>query len=192
MSNSTHPSISNPLVSPKQERPWLKQYHQARQQRTVDLVKAAVDQLLKDGQTVTLEAICTRSREVDAEGKGIKKAGIIGNAEAHAYYRKHSTTYQRGLGYQRRKGRTKRVSTIPSRIDPDRDRDRARQRYLLQSKRDLVERLLTAEQELGTCQQQLAQLQFEMLDLQQQGEEAGQQAQSKGQNRPRKKHLDKL
>jgi len=148
--------------------------------------------LLKDGQTVTLEAICTRSREVDAEGKGIKKAGIIGNAEAHAYYRKHSTTYQRGLGYQRRKGRTKRVSTIPSRIDPDRDRDRARQRYLLQSKRDLVERLLTAEQELGTCQQQLAQLQFEMLDLQQQGEEAGQQAQSKGQNRPRKKHLDKL
>jgi hypothetical protein len=144
MSNSTHPSISNPLVSPMQERPWLKQYHQARQQRTVELVKAAVDQLLKDGQTVTLEAICTRSREVDAEGKGIK-------------------------------------------IDPDRDRDRARQRCLLQSKRDLVERLLTAEQELGTCQQQLTQLQFEMLDLQQQVEEARQQAQSKGQmHRPQR------
>jgi len=80
-----------------------------------------VDQLLNDGQTVTLESICARSCEVDSEGKGIKKAGIIGNAEAHAYYRKHSTTYQRGLGYQRRKGRSKRVATIPLRIGMDRD-----------------------------------------------------------------------
>ncbi len=140
------------------------------------LVKATVDQLLKEGQTVTLEAICTLSSEVDPQGKGIKKAGIIGNAEAHAYYRKHSSTYQRGLGYQRRKGRSKRVSAQPSRIDADRDVDRVRQRYLLQPKADLAERLLAVEQAYATCQRQLASLQFELLDLQQQLEDAKRKA----------------
>jgi hypothetical protein len=143
----------------------------------VRLVKTTVDLLLKEGQTVTLEAICTRSSEVDPEGKGIKKAGIIGNAEAHAYYRKHSSTYQRGLGYQRRKGRNKRMSVQPSRIDADRDVERARQRYLLQPKADLAERLLSVEQAYATCQQQLASLQFELVDLQQQLENAQRKAQ---------------
>jgi hypothetical protein len=122
---------------------------------------------------VTLEAICTRSRELDPEGKGIKKAGIIGNAEAHAYYRKHSTTYQRGLGYQRRQGRNKHVATVPLRIEVDRDTARVRQRYLLQPKADLVERLLAVEQKLSETQRQLTTLQFQMLTLQEQLDETG-------------------
>jgi len=154
----------------------LKQYHQARRQRTVDLVKTTIDQLLRDGQTVTLEAICTRSREVDSQGKGIKKAGIIGNTEAHAYYRKHSTTSQRGLGYQRRKGRSKRVATIPLRVGMERDVARVRQRYLLQPKADLVERLLAVEQELGQVQRQLTTLQFQMLEFQEQRDQIGREA----------------
>jgi hypothetical protein len=165
-----HPSASNPEKK-NTSRPWLKQYHRARRQQTVDLVKTTVDRLLQEGQTVTLEAICTRSRELDPQGRGIKKAGIIGNAEAHAYYRKHSSTYQRGLGYQRRKGRNKRVSAQPSRIDADRDVDRVRSRYLQQTKADLVERLLLVEQAHAKGQQQLARLQFELLELEQKWEE---------------------
>jgi hypothetical protein len=167
----THPSASNPAQSA--DRPWLRRYHQARRQQTVDLVKATVDRLLQEGQTVTLEAVCLRSRELDPQGKGIKKAGVIGNTEAHAYYRKHSATYQRGLGQQRRKSRGRPVSATPSRIDVDRNVQRVRQRYLLQPKEELVERLLALEQDLGLCQQQLARLQFEVLDLQQQVEDAG-------------------
>jgi hypothetical protein len=166
-------------------RPWLEKYYQARRQRTIDLVKATVDRLLKEGKIVTLEAICTLSREMDSAGKGIKKAGVLGNAEAHAYYRKHSTTYQRGLGYQRRKGRNKHLSTQPSRIDADRDVDRVRQRYLLQPKADLAERLLSVEQTYATCQQQLASLQFELLDLQQQLEDAKRNAQQQTQKEGR-------
>jgi hypothetical protein len=132
-----------------------------------------------EAQTVTLEAICARSREVDPEGKGIKKAGIIGNAEAHAYYRKHSVPYRRGQGQQRRKGRRSGMATTPSRINPDRNVQRVRQHYLLQDKGDLVDRLLAVEQELGKTQQQLASLQFELLALQQQVEEAKQR---KGRN----------
>src|SRR5260370_15116786 len=175
MSTSSPPSTSNPPTKPKQERPWLKQYHQARRQRTVDLVKTTIDQLLNDGQTVTLEAICTRSREVDSEGKGIKKAGIIGNAEAHAYYRKHSTTYQRGLGYQRRKGRSNRGATIPMRVGMDRDVARVPQRYLLHSKTNLVERLLPPHHQITKAQRQLTALQFQMLALQEQLDESGHQ-----------------
>jgi hypothetical protein len=145
----------------------------------VRLVKAAVDQLIQEGQTVTLEAIGARSRMLDPQGKGIKKAAIIGNAEAHAYYRTHSVPYRRGRGQQRRKGRQLSMATIPSRIDPDRDVSRVRQRYLLQHKEDLVDRLLAAEQELGRAQQQLAFLQFEVLALQQQVEDAKQR---KGRN----------
>ena len=165
----THPSASNPAKSA--DRPWLKRYHQARRQHTVDLVKTTVDRLLQEGKTVTLEAVCLRSRELDPQGQGIKKAGIIGNAEAHAYYRKHSTTYQHGLGHQRRKGRNKRVQAQPSRIDADRDVDRVRSRYLQQTKADLVERLLHVEQAYAEGQQQLARLQFEMLELEQKWEE---------------------
>jgi hypothetical protein len=138
----------------------------------VRLVKATVDQLLKEGQTVTLEAICTRSPTVDPEGKGIKKAAVIGNAEAHAYYRKHSMPYRSGRGQQRRKGRQVGMAPVPLRIDPDRDIQRVRQRYLLQQKCDLVDRLLAVEQELGKTRQQLASLQFEVLDLKLQLEQA--------------------
>jgi hypothetical protein len=177
MNTSTPLSASSLAEHPKapQARPWLSQHHQATRQRTVALVKAVVDHLLQKGQTVTLEAICTQSRELDPKGKGITKAGVLGNAEAHAYYRQHSTTYQRGLGYQRRKGRGKARDSRPLRIDPDRDVGRARQRYLLQPKADLVDRLLSVEQELGEARRQLASLQFELLDLSLQREESRKQ-----------------
>ena len=66
------------------------------------------------------------------------------------------------------------MATTPSRINRDRDVQRVRQRYLLQHKEDIVDRLLAVEQELGKAQQQLASLQFEVLALQQQVEEAKQ------------------
>ncbi len=128
---------------------------------------------------MTLEAISARSRELDPEGKGVKKAGIIGNTEAHAYYRKHSVAYRSGRGQQRRKGRNQGMAPLPLRIDPGRDVQRVRQRYLLQSKGDLVDRLLAVEQELGETQRQLASLQFEVLALQQQVEQAERQAEQR-------------
>jgi hypothetical protein len=143
-----------------------------------------VDQLIQEGQTVTLEAIGARSRELDPEGKGIKKAAIIGNAEAHAYYRKHSVPYRSGRGQQQRKGRENGMATTPSRINPDRNVQRVRQRYLLQPKRDLVDRLLAVEQELSKTQQQLASLQFEALDREQQLEELRRQKQPKNRKPP--------
>ncbi len=59
---------------------------------------------------------------------------------------------------------------------PERDVGRVRQRYLKQSKVDLVERLLIVEQAYAENQQQLARLQFELLEIQQKRGEGRQQA----------------
>ena len=68
--------------SMREPHPWLQQHYQEKRQRTVRLVKAAVDQLVKEGQAVTIEAICRTSNDLDPEHRGIKKSAILENAEA--------------------------------------------------------------------------------------------------------------
>src|SRR5260221_254001 len=128
---------STSSIKVKRSRPWLQAHYEARKKRTVDLVKASVDRLTREKQVVTIEAICRLSKEIDPLGKGIKKAGVLGNAEAHAYYQKHSLSYQIAQGRKHSPARKKHVTTQPLRIDPDRDVNRVRQRHLKQSKADL-------------------------------------------------------
>jgi hypothetical protein len=133
-----------------------------------------VDRLRHEGQVVTIEAICRLSRELDPEGKGIQKAGILGNAEAYAYYRQHSISYQ--AAHKRKPRRPRQASVLrrpqPDRIAAERDMDQARRRYLQTTKAELVERLLEVEQAYAHLQQQLARLQFELLGQQVQQAEA--------------------
>ena len=147
----------------EQPRPWLMQHYAATRQRTVDLVKMTVDRLIQDKQTVTIEAICKLSQQLDPQGKGIKKAGILGNAEAYAYYQQHRTSRRRTPG--RASHRTVTTYRLPT--DPQRDLGQVRRRYLRERKPDLVERLLFVEQAYIESQQQLARLQFELLEQQQ-------------------------
>ena len=149
----------------KRSRPWLQAHYEARKKRTVDLVKASVDRLAREKQAVTIEAICRLSKEIDPLSKGVKKAGILGNVEAHAYYQKHSLSYQIAQGRKRPPARKGQAIAQPLRIDPDRDVNRVRQRYLKQTKADLVDRLLIVEQAHAQGQMQLARLQFELIEL---------------------------
>ncbi len=103
-------------TTPEQPRPWLMQHYAATRQRTVDLVKMTVDRLIQDRQTVTIEAICKLSQQLDPQGKGIKKAGILGNAEAYAYYQQHRTSRRRTPG--RASHRTVTTYRLPT--DPQR------------------------------------------------------------------------
>jgi hypothetical protein len=155
------PSMSNPAR--ERARPWLEKHYEATRQRTVDLVKAAIDRLIQNGQTVTIEAICLQSQQLDPQGKGIKKAGILGNAEAYAYYRQHCASLRRTL---RRTSRQPATTAYRLPTDLHRDLGQVRRRYLRESKADLVERLLSVEQAYLGSQQQLARLQFEMLEQQ--------------------------
>jgi hypothetical protein len=154
-------SMSN--ISHERARPWLEQHYQATRERTVNLVKDAVDQLVKDKQPVTIEAIQKLSQQLDPQEKGVKKAGILGNAEAYAYYQQHRTS----RAVTRRRSSPKVGSTHRLPADPSRDLGAVRRRYLRERKPDLVERLLFVEQAYIESQQQLARLQFELLDQQQ-------------------------
>lgn len=65
--------MNPPLTSNRErERPWLEKHYEATRQHTVYLVKTAVDQLVKEQRSVTIEAICQRSQQLDPQGKGIK------------------------------------------------------------------------------------------------------------------------
>lgn len=145
-------------------RPWLEKHYEATRQHTVNLVKTAVDQLVKEKRSVTIEAICQQSQQLDPQGKGIKKAGILGNAEAYVYYRQHCASPRRTGGRVSRQSATV-VHRLPT--DPHRDLRQVRRRYLRESKAALVERLLSVAQAYLESQQQLARLQFELLDQQQ-------------------------
>jgi hypothetical protein len=156
------PSTSIPAR--ERARPWLEKHYEATRQHTVSLVKAAVDQLVKEKRSVTIEAICQQSQRLDTQGKGIKKAGILGNAEAYAYSRQHCASPRRAGGRASRQS-----GTVAHRLPTDSHRDLGgvRRRYLRESKAALVERLLSVEQAYLESQQQLARLQFELLDQQQ-------------------------
>lgn len=152
-----------------QPRPWLQKHYQEKRERTVRLVKAAVDQLIKEQQTVTIEAICRKSTEVDPDSRGVKKSAILENLEAHAYYCEHSTSYRNARARKRQgtKKQERKVSEAPPlRIDSNRDVDRVRYRYLQLTKAEMVERLLIVEQAYADVHQQLAHLQFQWLEQQ--------------------------
>ncbi|HEY1353348.1 MAG TPA: hypothetical protein VGF67_27375 [Ktedonobacteraceae bacterium] len=67
-----HPSASK--MQGSSPRSWLKKIHEAKRQRTVALVTPTVDRLVQEGETVTIEAICRLSPDLDPLNKGVKKS----------------------------------------------------------------------------------------------------------------------
>lgn len=128
------------------------------------LVKAAIDQLVKERATATLEAICRTSIDLDPERRGVKKSALLENPEAYAYYREHSTSY-RTAQMRKRKSRSVALPAQPVRIDLERDAGRARYRYLQMTKSEIVERLLQVEQAYAELAKQQAHLQFKWAEL---------------------------
>ena len=154
----------------KEPHPWLIKHYEEKRLRTIRLVKAAVDRLLSEKQTVTIEAICRKSTELDPEGRGVKKSSILENTVAHAYYREHSTSYRIS---QVREGQTRSnkhlaqgsISSKPLRVHPERDVQRARYRYMQETKIEIVECLLLVEHYYAENQKQLARLQFGLAEI---------------------------
>ena len=156
-------------TTPREPHPWLLKHYQEKRERTLRLVKAAVDQLIKEKQAVTIEAICHKSAEIDPEGRGVKKSALLENQEAHAYYREHSASYRAAQTRKRPTKSTKvQVLAHPLRIDLQRDIERVRRRYLQLTKPEIVERLLQVEQAYAELSKQQAQLQFAWAEREQQ------------------------
>jgi len=127
---------------------WLNEaVYEPKRQRTFDLVKQAVDTLVeqrqRDGTTrISLNSIMALAKQLDPVGQGIAHTSILENAEAYAYYKKfrtarppkqHQTTPRNG-------------ATAPV-IKADRDQTRVRQRYMKWNRTELVNQLLSVEQQ---------------------------------------------
>jgi hypothetical protein len=124
--------------------PWLREkVYEPLRQRTIALVRSAVDVLLKDKQRISLATVAAKSKEVDPEQRGVSESAILDNQEARAYYEQHRTWQ----GTRQKGGRSVAVSSSPQPgpIKADRDEQRVRLRYLRMNKEALVERLLAVE-----------------------------------------------
>jgi hypothetical protein len=127
--------------------PWLRDVYDRRRRRTVRLVELSIAKLQRAGERASLAAIARISKTVDpVDADGVSESTILHNEEAYALYRQHADRKPRGA----RKPSTNRRILIGDgnriHVSADRDRGRARQRYLRESKPDLVDRLLAAEQ----------------------------------------------
>ena len=123
--------------------PWLQQQVYApRRQRTLDLVRHAVEALATAQRAVSLAAIATTSKALDPTGRGISPSAILANAEARAHYERHRRW--RGTRRPRPAPRVAADATRP-RVTAHRDVARARQRYRRWTKGLLIERLLAVE-----------------------------------------------
>ena len=141
-------SNSPPESSKSEPHPWLEEKVYARlRQRTVDLVKQSVDQLRLDKRRISLATVAAKSKELDADHRGISESAILDNQEARAYYEQHRSW--RGSPRKRAKPLAAAQTAEPRSVKPGRDEQRVRQRYLRMSKDVLVERLITAERTLA-------------------------------------------
>jgi hypothetical protein len=127
---------------------WLGKVYERRRRRTVRLVELSIATLERSGKRPSLAAIALISKTVDpADPVGVSQSAILHNEEAFALYRQHADRNRRPT---RKPSPPPRLVDIGGdnrmRVSADRDRARARRRYLRASKADLVERLLVAEQ----------------------------------------------
>ncbi|MFC0472493.1 hypothetical protein ACFFHM_18910 [Halalkalibacter kiskunsagensis] len=130
------------------DKEWLKETHLKRSNRSVELGKQAINELIKQGKPVTYKNISNLSKELDPEGKGIHPNTIRTNDALYGYYKQHSKTYK-----QKENGKNLKPQRIElndnmdfRKIKPDRKIEKVQRNYMKLSKQELVQRLILAEQ----------------------------------------------
>lgn len=159
MSRSSEPTTSTSLT---EAHAWLKEkVYDPKLQRTVGLVRQAVEDLVKLRQRVSLASVSRKTKEIDPEGRGVSESAIGGNPEAHSIYARHMSW----KGPRRRKNRDAGAesSAVQRSIDPNRDSSRVRQRLMWKGKDELVNELLELEQRYAVQEEQWLRLNDDLL-----------------------------
>ena len=130
------------------DRAWLKETHQKRSNRSIELGKQAIDLLIEKGIPVTYTTIAELSKEIDSEDKGIHPNTIRTNEQLYDYYKQHSKTYKQKENSKNVKpNRSVSMEDIDFRkINPNRNLDNVQRKYMKLSKKELVQRLILTEQ----------------------------------------------
>lgn len=147
--------------SPTDNRPWLRDVHEERKQRSLQIGQATIDALVAERTPVTLKNIHERSKELDWEGKGIHPNTIKTNPTLYEYYKEHSKTYKQKHSKRRIVVPDVGDDTVFRRIKLERDLTNVRLQYRKMSKAELVERLIHAEQFIANNHKKWTAMQFE-------------------------------
>ncbi|PHG67304.1 hypothetical protein [Bacillus toyonensis] len=155
--NHTFPSKNN--------RTWLKGVHESRSQRSLLLGKGAIDLLVKQNLPVTLKTVSEKSKEIDSEGKGIHPNTITTNPGLNEYYKQHSKTYKQKSNSNQslQKCSVAFTSVDYRRIRADRSIENTERKYIKMSKKELVQRLILAEQYIAENNEAWVVKQFEQF-----------------------------
>jgi len=132
----------------KNEPVWLKESHQRRSNRSVQIGKQSIDQLIKKGHPITYTTIAEQSKEIDPEGKGIHPNTIRSNEHLYEYYKQHSKTHKQKMNSK--KNTFNRSITTENiefhKIKPNRNLNNLQKKYMKLSKKELAQRLILAEE----------------------------------------------
>lgn len=134
--------------SSKNEKTWLKDVYESRSNRSISLGKEAIDLLVKQNLPVTLKTVSEKSKEIDPEEKGIHPNTIKTNQELKEYYKLHSKTYKQKSNSNKSMQKCS-VEFVPvdyRRISAERSKENVERKYMKLPKKELVQRLIFAEQ----------------------------------------------
>jgi len=147
------------------DRTWLRENHQKRSNRSFEIGKQAIDLLIKNGEPVTFSNVVEISKEIDPEGKGIHHNTIRTNEQLYEYYKEHSLTYKQKMNGQNKQ--TNYCVTVDEidfrKIKPNRNLKNTHRKYMKLSKKELVQRLISAEQYIAENDSKWMTKHFEMF-----------------------------
>jgi hypothetical protein len=146
--------------------------YEPKRQRTFDLVKRAVDLLVEqrklDGTTrVSLNSIVAIAKQLDPAGHGIAHTSILENEEAYAYYKRFRTASK-----PKKRERAPTHTGTALLVKTDRDQGRVRQRYMKLNRADLVDQLLSVEQQYAQLHERYLAVNDKLLEWQLRAEQA--------------------
>jgi len=144
---------------------WLKDSHQKRSNRSVELGKQTIDLLIKNGIPVTYSNIANYSKEIDTEGKGIHPNTIRTNEQLFEYYKQNSLTYKQKENSKNIKPNLNaNLDDIDFRkIKPNRSVENTQRTYMKLSKKELVKRLILTEDYIANNNSKWVANHFEMF-----------------------------
>jgi hypothetical protein len=158
-------SIRKPSTS--QAPAWLDAaVYEPKRQRTFDLVKHAVDTLVEqrqqDGTTrISLNSIVATAKQLDPAGQGIAHTSILENEEAYVYYKRFRTA-----SIPKKRERVLRNADAKPVIKTDRDQGRVQQRYMKRNRQELVDHLLSLEQQYAELHERYLAVNDKLLEWQ--------------------------
>jgi hypothetical protein len=163
--------------------------YEPKRQRTFDLVKRAVDTLVEqrklDGTTrISLNSIVATAKQQDPAGQGIAHTSILENEEAYAYYKRFRTASK-----PKKRQPTPRNGDARPVIKANRDQGRVRQRYMKLNREELVDHLLSVEQQYAELHERYLAVNDKLLEWQLRTEVAEAQLKHEQEQRSREAHL---